>query len=192
MFYHNTNFEGGSVFQGKVIFRVESISLKTHWVMTIMDQYTRRIIGFSAEAGNLDSQCFCRMLNKIISTIALPNVSSDNDPLFEYSRWKANLRILEIDEIKTIPKVPISHPFIERLIGTVRREHLDQMLFWGSYDLEKKLGEFQEYYNSHRMHSSLNTIPDGMGREDTAKIVDINKYRWKKHCRGFFQTPIAA
>ena len=42
----------------------------------------------------------------------------------------ANLRILEIDEIKTVPHVPLSHPFVERLIGTTRREVLDQVLFW--------------------------------------------------------------
>lgn len=47
---------------------------------------------------------------------------SDNDPLFEFHGWKANLRILEIDEIKTVPYVPISHPFVERLIETIRRE----------------------------------------------------------------------
>jgi hypothetical protein len=25
-----------------------------------------------------------------------------------------------------------------------------------------------------------------------SKIVDINKYHWKKHCRGLFELPIAA
>jgi len=50
---------------------------------------------------------------------------------------------------------PISHPFIERLIGTIRREYLDQMLFWNTIDLERKLGDFQAYYNQHRTHSSL-------------------------------------
>ena len=45
----------------------------------------------------------------------------------------------EVTEIKTIPYVPLSHPFVERLIGTVRREYLDQ--FFGglpaaSHDLE--------------------------------------------------------
>ena len=29
-------------------------------------------------------------------------------------------------EIKTVPYVPLSHPFVERLIGTVRREYLDR------------------------------------------------------------------
>ena len=51
-------------------------------------------------------------------------------PVFEAHRWTANLRILEIDEIKTVPHVPLSHPFVERLIGTIRREFLDHGLFW--------------------------------------------------------------
>ncbi len=44
----------------------------------------------------------------------------------------SNLRILEVTEIKTVPYVPLSHPFVERLIGTIRREYLDHMLFWTS------------------------------------------------------------
>ena len=49
-------------------------------------------------------------------------------------------------EIKTVPYVPISHPFVERLIGTVRREYLDRTLFWTPADLETKLIDFQHYY----------------------------------------------
>jgi putative transposase len=36
------------------LFRCESILLKSHWVMVVMDQYTRRIIGFGVRAGNVD------------------------------------------------------------------------------------------------------------------------------------------
>jgi hypothetical protein len=57
-------------------------------------------------------------------------LSSDHDPLFRFHQWQANLRILGIQEVKSIPNVPVSHPFIERLIGTIRREYLDQLLFW--------------------------------------------------------------
>ena len=35
------------------MFRCESILLKTHWVMVVMDQYTRRIIGFAVHFPNL-------------------------------------------------------------------------------------------------------------------------------------------
>ncbi len=43
---------------------------------------------------------------------------------------------------KTVPYVPLSHPFVERLIGTIRREYLDQTLFWTAADLEEKLQAF--------------------------------------------------
>ena len=68
---------------------------------------------------------------------------------------QANLRVLEVKEIKTVPYVPISHPFVERLIGTVRREYLDRILFWTTADLETKLIDFQRYYNGHRTHAGL-------------------------------------
>ena len=38
------------------------------------------------------------------------NLSTDNDPLFRSHRWQANLRILEVNEIKSIPYAPMSHP----------------------------------------------------------------------------------
>ena len=34
--------------------------------------------------------------------------------------------------------VPLSHPFVERLIGTIRHKRLDRMLFWTAADLENK------------------------------------------------------
>ena len=82
-------------------------------------------------------------------------LSSDHDPLYRFHQWQANLRVLEIIEIKTVPHVPLSHPFVERLIGTIRREYLDRMLFWTMVDLERKLLEFQHYYNGHRAHAGL-------------------------------------
>ena len=96
------------------------------------------------------------MLNAAIHGQGAPrHLSTDHDPLFEAHRWTANLRILEIDEIKTVPYVPLSHPFVERLIGTMRREFLDQVLFWNGRDPERKLAEFQIYYNAARSHASL-------------------------------------
>jgi hypothetical protein len=86
------------------LFRCESILLKSHWVLVIMDQFTRRIIGFGVHADDVDGVALCRMFNATISTQNIPHyLSSDNDPIFRYHRWQANLRILGIDEIKSIP-----------------------------------------------------------------------------------------
>ena len=89
--------------------------------MVVMDQFTRRIIGFAVHAGVLDGPIVCRMFNSIIGrSMSLQYLSSDNDPLFVFHQWSANLRILGVIEVKTVPYVPLSHPFIERLVGTVR------------------------------------------------------------------------
>jgi putative transposase len=173
------------------LFRYDSILLKSHWVMVVMDQCTRRIIGFGVHAGNVDGPALCRMFNDATSRQGWPKyISSDNDPLFQYHRWKANLRVLDIEEIKSVPHVPMSHPFIERLIGSVRRELLDHTLFWTATDLENKLQCYQDYYNQHRCHSSrdVKTPMESGG----IKVVDISSYRWEKYCRGLFQLPAAA
>ena len=112
------------------LFRCESLILRTHWVMVVLDQYTRRIVGFAVCQGSPGGPTVCRMLFHIICSSAPPTyLNSDHDPLFEYHRWKANLRILGVKVVKTVPCVPLSRPFVERLVGTVRREYLEQTPF---------------------------------------------------------------
>ena len=130
-----------------------------------MDQFTRRVIGFGVHSGIVDGVTLCRMFHRAIRGQSLPKyISSDHDPLYRFHQWQANLRVLEVTEIKTIPYVPLSHPFVERLIGTVRREYLDRTLFWTTADLETKLLDFQHYYNGHRTHA-------GLGRSFAAAFV---------------------
>jgi putative transposase len=176
------------------LFRCESILLSTHWVMVVMDQHTRRIIGFGVQMGPVDGPALCRMFNKAIAGESLPkHLSSDNDPLFRFSRWKANLRVLEIEEIKSVPYAPMSHPFVERLIGTIRREYLDQVFFWNASDLERKLGDFASYFNQERTHSGLDgETPRKQCGDEGSSIASLDDYRWQTHCRGLFELPIAA
>jgi putative transposase len=164
-----------------------------HWVMVVMDVFTRRIVGFGVESGSVDGLSACRMFQNATTRQPLPkHVSTDHDPLFRFHRWLANLRVLEIDEIKSIPYTPVSHPFVERLIGTIRREHLDQTLFWNSFDLARKLEEFKIYYNNSRVHQSLGGVTPA---ERTGKLrpfrAALDSFGWKTHCRGLFQTPVA-
>jgi putative transposase len=174
------------------LFRCESLILKTHWVMVVMDQFTRRIIGFAVRPGVVDGPALCRMFNQVIAGApTLPqHLSSDHDPLFECHRWRANLRILDVSEIKTVPHVPLSHPFVERVIGTVRRELLDHVPFWGARDLDRKLRDFRDYYNHGRVHASLMGVTP-ICPTDRSRIA-LDDYHWRSHCRGLYQLPAAA
>ena len=176
------------------LFRCESLTLKSYWILVVMDQYSRRIIGFGTHQGDVDGITVCKMFNHAISGSDPPRyLSTDNDPLFRFHRWQANLRILDVTEIKSVLYVPISHPFIERVIGTIRREYLDHTPFWNSLDLERKLGEFKDYYNNYRTHAALaGQSPAKHSHHCLEPLADINNYTWRQHCRGLFQTPIPA
>jgi len=178
------------------LFRCESILLHSHWVLLVMDVYTRRLVGFDVERANIDGVSVCRMFNRAIAGQPLPKrVSTDHDPLFRFHRWLANLRVLAIEEVKSVPYAPVSHPIVERRIGTVRREYLDHIFFWNAIDLTRKLDAFADYYNAHRVHRSLDgTTPArraGVSSSPPASAV-LHQYAWKQHCRGLFHTPIPA
>jgi transposase InsO family protein len=175
------------------LFRCESAILRAHWVLVVMDQCTRRIVGFGVHRGAVDGVGLCRMFNRATRGHAPPTyLSSDDDRLFEFHRWQANLRILDVEEIKTVPYAPLSHPFVERLIGTIRRECLDRTLFWTAADLEIKLLEFQEYYNKYRAHAGLDGRPPASTPDEGRPRASLGAYRWQPHCRRLYQTPIAA
>jgi transposase InsO family protein len=173
------------------LFGGESLSLRTHWVLVVMDQFTRRIIGFGIRRGPVDGPSLCSMFQRAIQGQGLPKyLSTDNDPCYGFQQWQVNLRVLEVMEIKTVAYVPLSHPFVERLVGTLKRECLDRTLFRTSADLETKLREFQKFFNEHRTHAGLGGRLPGSG--GPASPINFASYRWQKHCRGLYQTPIAA
>ena len=138
---------------------------------------------------------WCRPLSDVQpchsrATLDVEVLSSNNDPLYRFHQWQANLRVLELTEIKSIPYVPLSHPFVERLIGTLRREYSDNLLFWTTTDLENKLLDFRTYFNNHRTHTSLEgRTPD---TPVSRPIANLRSFGWQPHCRSLFQTPMAA
>ena len=88
------------------LFRCESAILRTHWVLVVMDQCTRRIVGFAVHRGVVDGVGLCRMFNRATRGQGRPRyLSSDHDPLYRFHQWQANLRILDVTEVKAVPSV---------------------------------------------------------------------------------------
>jgi len=151
-------------------------------------------LGSASIAGTVNGVALCRMFNRAIRWQPwMPKyLSSDHDPLFRFGQWQANPRILEVTEIKTVPHIPISHPFVERLIGTIRREYLDRTLFWTTADLENKLLDFQTYFNEHRVHTGRHGRTPDQDTRLPRPVADLHSYGWQRHCRGLYHTPMAA
>jgi len=175
-------------------FHAESINLRTYVVMVVMDVFSRRIIGFAVRPYHINGPGVCAMFNQATSRQNKPKfISTDNDPLYRFLRWRINLELMDITEIKTVPYTPVSHPFVERLIGTIRREFLDHTLFWNRYDLQRKLNSFNDYYNQYRVHTSLlHQTPFEKAKISINQFFELTNFKLKSHCNGLFQTPVAA
>jgi len=89
-------------------FRCESISLKTHWVMVVMDQFTRKIIGFAVHDGDLNGVAVCCMFKKIQSGKKFPKyLSTANDP---FNKWVGSWNIRNRFYFFNIPNSQICSP----------------------------------------------------------------------------------
>lgn len=114
-------------------------------------------------------------------------------PLIGYYLTTSNFRILDIEKIKSVPHIPTSHPFVERLIDLIRQELLDRTFFWNAHDLQNKLDIFQGYYNKKRCHSGIDGLsPLQKSINKSLSLLSLNNYQWKSYCRGLFQLLIAA
>jgi transposase InsO family protein len=78
----------------------------------------------------------------------------DRDGIFggDFGQW---LKTRGIEQVLSAPRSPWQNPFVERLIGTLRRECLDHMIVLGERHLYHILKQFFAYYHEARCHQSL-------------------------------------
>ncbi len=89
--------------------------------------------------------------------------------------------------------LPITPQQVERLIGTIRREYLHHVPFWTARDLERKLLGFKDFYNDQRSHHALGSVtPSAKSGKMPPKVANLDDFRWRSHCRGLYQLPVAA
>ena len=70
----------------------------------------------------------------------------------EFSRC---VRALGIEEVLTAYRSPWQNGYVERLIGTIRRDCLDHVIVWNENHLKRVLTDYFVYYHRWRTHLSL-------------------------------------
>src|SRR3984885_14465754 len=103
--------------------------------------------------------------------------------------WVEMTKGLGIEEVITAPRSPWQNPFLERLIGSVRRECLDHMIVWNERSLRRTLRSYFAYYQDSRTHLALaNDAPESRAVEkpERGRIVVIPQvgglhHRYQRH-----------
>jgi transposase InsO family protein len=70
--------------------------------------------------------------------------------------FRRRVRAMGIRDRPTAPRSPWQNAYVERLIGSIRRECLDHLIIIGEAHLRRVLRAYADYYNRTRTHLSLN------------------------------------
>jgi transposase InsO family protein len=77
----------------------------------------------------------------------------DRDAVF--TEVASTIGAMRIHEIVTAPRSPWQNAYVDRLIGSIRRECLDHMIILGIAGLQRVLADYVAYYMNTRTHLSL-------------------------------------
>jgi transposase InsO family protein len=77
---------------------------------------------------------------------------------------------MAIEEVLTAPRAPWQNAFVERFIGSARRECLDHVIVFNEAGLQRLMNLYRVYYDRSRTHLSLNK--DAPIRRPTAAPSD--------------------
>jgi transposase InsO family protein len=70
--------------------------------------------------------------------------------------FRKQVEVMNINEVPSAPRSPWQRAYVERLIGSIRRECLDHMIVFGEESLRCTLRSYFAYYHRSRLHFSLN------------------------------------
>jgi putative transposase len=84
----------------------------------------------------------------------------------------------------TRPRSPWQNPFVERVIGSLRRECLDHIIVWNERGLRRHLRRYLSYYHVWRPHLSLDKdapIPRAVQPPSAGRVVQIPEVGGLQH-----------
>ena len=142
-------------------FVVHTASFKVLYVFVAMAVDTRRIVHFNV----------CRMPTDAWTAGQVSEVfpwASEGMALLRdrgsvyASGFRGRLKSLGVRDIVTQARSPWQNGYVERLIGSIRRECLDHVIVFNERHLIRVMGEYVRYFNKSRTHLGLDKAsPDG-------------------------------
>ncbi len=110
------------------------------------------------------------------STLLLPRASiRDRDSIYG-ARFRNRVKSLGIDEVPTALRSPWQNPYVERIIGSIRRECLNHVIILSERHLRRQLKSYSTYYHEARTHLSLDKqspVPRLIEPPEQGKVVAI-------------------
>jgi transposase InsO family protein len=135
-------------------FTVPTAGLRVLFVLVVLAHHRRRIVQFNVTEHPTAHWTAQQIVDAFPNDSAPSYLLRDRDQVYG-EQFRRRVKGLDIEEVLTTPHSPWQNPFVERLIGSVRRECLDHMVVLGERHLRRILTAYFAYYHRARTHLSL-------------------------------------
>jgi len=156
-------------------FVVPTITFRLLFVFVILSHDRRRPIHFAVTT-NPTSEWTAHQLVEAFPWDSAPRyLLRDRDGIYGTVFGDA-AQSLGIREVLTAAQSPWQNPYVERLIGSIRRECLDHVIVFNEAGARRVLKSYFDYYNNSRTHLALNKdapIPRKIQPPELGRVVEL-------------------
>jgi transposase InsO family protein len=156
-------------------FTVPTATFRVLYVFTVLNHDRRHIVHCNVTA-QPTAQCSAQQLVEAFPFNTGPRyLIRDRDGMYGET-IRRRIKSLGIKGVITAPRSPWQNPFLERVIGSIRRDCLDHVIVLNERHLRRILRDYLAYYHCSGNHLSLNKDPPdtrAVERPETGNIVAL-------------------
>jgi transposase InsO family protein len=154
---------------------VPTATFRVLYVFVVLAHDRRRVVHFNVTKHPTAAWTAQQMIEAFPEETAPRFLLRDRDRIYgeEFRRRVAGMRI---EEVMTAPHSPWQSPYVERLIGSIRRECLDHVIVLGENHLRRIMRSYIAYYHRSRTHLSLcKDAPEPRAKQppDLGAVIEI-------------------
>ncbi len=156
-------------------FVVPTATFKVLFVFLVLVHDRRRIVHFNVTEHPTAQWTAQQLVEAFPFDTAPRYLLRDGDGIYG-ERVRRRIDSLGVDEVVTAPASPWQNPYVERVIGSLRRELLNHVIILDERHLRRLLSSYLGYYHSWRTHRSLDQdAPDGrpVQSAESGKVIEF-------------------
>jgi putative transposase len=135
-------------------FVVPTVTYKVLFVLPILAHHRRRVVHFHITEHPTAAWTAQQVVDAFPWDEAPRYLLRDRDRIYSTS-FRQRVRHMGIEEVVIAPRSPWQNPYVERLIGSIRRECLDHVIVLHARHLRRLLTGYFQYYHHWRTHRAL-------------------------------------
>jgi len=136
-------------------FTVPTATFRVLYVFIVLSHDRRQVVYFNATEHPTARWTAQQLVETFPFDSAPRYLLRDRDAIYG-EKVQRRIRSLGIDEVISAPRSPWQNPYVERVIGSIRRDCLGHVIVFNERHLRRILRDYFNYYHSCRTHLSLN------------------------------------